>query len=214
MADLPLIDTSSLSAIAEQVTVCARCRLSQNRTNAVPGEGNPQTEIMFVGEGPGFNEDKLGQPFVGNAGKFLEEMLSGIGLKRTDVFITNIVKCRPPENRDPEDDEKAACYPYLHAQIKLINPLLIVCLGRHSLGTFLPGYKISQIHGQPKRRGENVVLPLYHPAAALHNGSLRQTLIDDFHKIPAIITKIKETKKQTEDSEDNQSPESSQLSLL
>lgn len=215
MADLLAVDTSSLEKIAEQVLVCTRCRLSETRTNAVPGEGNPQTKVMFVGEGPGFNEDKQGRPFVGNAGQFLEEMLGNIGLTRSDVFITNVVKCRPPENRDPEDDEKAACYPYLEGQIKLINPLLIVCLGRHSLATFLPGFKISAVHGQPKKRGDRVVLPLYHPAAALHNGGLRQTLIDDFGRIPAILEKIKEMKKETESKQNNDDQSSSeQLSLL
>jgi DNA polymerase len=181
---------NDLSDVANQVRVCERCPLHRTRLNSVPGEGNPQSEILFVGEGPGFNEDKLGRPFVGNAGKFLDEMLNSINLDRTQVFITNIVKCRPPENRDPEDEEKAACLPYLEAQIKFINPKLIVCLGRHSMNYFLPGFKISEVHGQPKHRGDLYILPLYHPAAALHNGGLRQTLMDDFGRIPAIIKKI------------------------
>jgi len=213
MAELGPIDVTSLEIIAEQVKACTRCRLAETRNKAVPGEGNPHTEVMLVGEGPGFNEDQQGRPFVGNAGKFLEEMLASIGLTREDVFIANIVKCRPPDNRDPEDDEKIACAPYLDGQLKLINPLLIVCLGRHSMGYFLPGLKISAVHGEPKKRGNRYILPLYHPAAALHNGGLRQTLIDDFGKIPAILSKIKEIQGQAKDA-NNKSNNEEQIKLL
>ncbi len=188
------IDTSSLEVIAEQIKDHCCCSLGETRIQGVPGEGNPQAKLLFVGEAPGFNEDKTGQPFVGNAGKFLDVMLGSIGLKRDDVFITNIVKCRPPENRDPEEDEKWACHFYLEGQIAIINPLLIVCLGRHSMNYFLPNLKISAVHGQPKRRGSRYILPLYHPAAALHNGGLRQTLLDDFARIPQILDKVVQEK--------------------
>lgn len=188
------IDTSSLEVIVEQVNDHCCCGLGETRTKGVPGEGNPHAKIVFVGEAPGFNEDLTGRPFVGNAGMFLEEMLASIALTREDVFITNVVKCRPPNNRDPDESEQSACHFYLEAQLALINPLLIVCLGRHSMNYFLPGLKISAAHGQPKRRGSRVILPLYHPAAALHNGGLRQTLLEDFTQIPAVLAKIEDTK--------------------
>jgi len=183
-----------LEKVREEVLVCIKCPLSKSRTTAVSGEGDINSEIMFIGEAPGANEDAKGIPFCGNAGKFLDEMLAAINLERKDIFITNTVKCRPPENRDPEDSEKQACRPYLDRQFKIINPKLIVCLGRHSTATYLPGAGgISKLHGKALRRPDGrVYLPLYHPAAALHNGSLRETLMDDFKKIPLIIKKIKE----------------------
>lgn len=187
-----------LEAVREEVLVCTKCPLSKSRTIAVPGEGNPEAEVMFIGEAPGASEDKAGIPFCGNAGKFLDEMLAVINLERKDIFITNTVKCRPPENRDPEETEKAACRPYLDRQFKAINPKLIVCLGRHSTATYLPGAGgISKLHGKALKRPDGrVYLPLYHPAAALHNGGLRETLINDFKKIPLIIKKIKEREKE------------------
>lgn len=194
------IDTSSLSVLADQIKDHCCCGLGQTRIQGVPGEGNEHAEIVFVGEAPGFNEDQQGKPFVGNSGKFLDDMLANIKMSRSDVFITNIVKCRPPGNRDPEEDEKWACHFYLEAQLQLINPLLIVCLGRHSLNYFLPGLKISAVHGQVQKRGERKILPLYHPAAALHNGSLRSTLVDDFERIPAILEKMKQSAKPVEKS--------------
>lgn len=164
--------------------------LAKSATNLVMGDGSPDAEILFIGEAPGKNEDLQGLPFVGAAGKFLGEMLEGIGFTRDDVYITNIVKYRPPNNRDPLPEEKAAFWPYLLRQLKVIQPKLIVTLGRHSMEYFLPNQRISQIHGQPKRRGDLIILPLFHPAAALYNGSMRQTLIDDFQSIPTIIKKI------------------------
>lgn len=160
--------------------------------NFVPGAGNPDTDILFVGEAPGKKEDEMGVPFVGAAGKFLNEMLESIGLKREDIFITNIVKQRPPENRDPLPGEIEKHWPLLMKQIEIINPKIIVMLGRHSMSKLLPGVgTISQIHGKPFRRQDGrVYMPLYHPAAALYNGGLRQTLLDDFAKIPAIIKKL------------------------
>ncbi len=157
----------------------------------MPGDGNPDADIMFIGEAPGKKEDELGKPFVGAAGKFLNEMLEGIGMKRQDVYITNIVKYRPPNNRDPEPEERAAFLPYLNRQIDIIQPKLIVLLGRHSLNALLPDLRISAVHGQPKRTGGQVYLPLFHPAAALYNGGMRQTLVTDFNKIPQILELIK-----------------------
>jgi len=165
--------------------------LAEGATQLVFGDGNPEAELVFVGEAPGKNEDLQGLPFVGAAGKFLNEMLEMIGLKRADVYITNIVKYRPPNNRDPYPDEKLAFMPYLESQLEVIQPALTVTLGRHSLNCFLPDLSISQVHGQPKRYKGRVYLPLFHPAAALYNGSMRQTLIDDFALIPTIIKKIK-----------------------
>jgi DNA polymerase len=165
--------------------------LAETATQLVFGDGNPKAELVFIGEAPGKNEDLQGVPFVGAAGKFLNEMLEMIELKREDVYITNIVKYRPPDNRDPYPDEKTAFMPYLESQLEAIQPKLVVTLGRHSLNCFLPDLQISQAHGQPKRYKGRVYLPLFHPAAALYNGAMRQTLIDDFALIPAIIEKIK-----------------------
>jgi DNA polymerase len=164
--------------------------LAATATQLVFGDGNPDSEIVFIGEAPGKNEDLQGKPFVGAAGKFLEEMLEMIDLKRQDVYITNIVKYRPPGNRDPYPDEKQAFLQYLESQLEVIQPKLTVTLGRHSLNCFLPDLSISRVHGQPKRYKGRVYLPLFHPAAALYNGAMRQTLIDDFALIPAIIEKI------------------------
>ncbi len=165
--------------------------LAKTATQLVFGDGNPDSQIVFIGEAPGKNEDLQGKPFVGAAGKFLNEMLEMIDLKREDVYITNIVKYRPPGNRDPLPDEKTAFLPYLESQLEVIQPVVVVTLGRHSLNCFLPDLSISQVHGQPKRFKGRVYLPLFHPAAALYNGAMRQTLIDDFALIPAIIEKIK-----------------------
>jgi len=168
--------------------------LRAQATQLVMGDGNLDADIVFIGEAPGKNEDIQGLPFVGAAGKFLNEMLASADMKREDVYITNIVKYRPPNNRDPLPEEKKAFWPYLLKQLQIINPKIVVTLGRHSMEYFLPGMLISQIHGEPKRIqfGDHkiVVVPLYHPAAALYNGSLRQTLIDDFCQMPEIIDKL------------------------
>lgn len=171
------------------------CGLREVAIQAVPGDGNPDADIMFVGEAPGKKEDEQGKPFVGAAGKFLSEMLGSINLKREDIYITNVVKYRPPENRDPEPEEIEACMPWLHEQIKIIEPKIIVTLGRHAMEHFIPGKKISEVHGQAFRRtfpdiGEQIFFALYHPAAALYNGSMRATLIADFKKIPKVIEKL------------------------
>jgi uracil-DNA glycosylase family 4 len=165
--------------------------LANGATQLVFGDGNVDAEIIFIGEAPGKKEDEQGIPFVGAAGRFLNEMLDSIGLKREDIYITNIVKYRPPNNRDPLPDEKAAFLPFLQAQLEVIQPKLVATLGRHSMDSLLPGLQISKVHGQPKRYQGKIYLPLFHPAAALYNGGMRQTLLDDFSKIPAILAKIK-----------------------
>ena len=175
-----------------QDTVCPE--LAATATQLVMGAGNPNANIVLIGEAPGKNEDEQGLPFVGAAGKFLNEMLASAGMNREDVYITNIVKYRPPNNRDPLPEEKKAFWPYLLEQLQIIEPKIVVTLGRHSMEYFLPGQYISKIHGQPKRIqfGDHkiVIVPLYHPAAALYNGSMRQTLIDDFMRMPEIIAQI------------------------
>jgi uracil-DNA glycosylase len=182
---------TKLDAIKQQILDDRVCpELAATATQLVFGDGNIDADLVFIGEAPGKNEDIQGIPFVGAAGKFLNEMLAMIELKREDIYITNIVKYRPPNNRDPLPEEKAAFLPYLHQQLKIIKPTLIVTLGRHSMDVLLPGLKISQVHGEPKRYQGKVYLPLFHPAAALYNGGLRQTLIDDFAAIPAILKKI------------------------
>ncbi|MBC7581599.1 uracil-DNA glycosylase [Aeromicrobium sp.] len=181
-----------LDAIKQHIIDDGICNeLAEQATQLVFGDGNPEAEIVLIGEAPGKNEDLQGIPFVGASGKFLNEMLGMIGTKREDVYITNIVKYRPPNNRDPLPDEKASFLPYLVEQLKVINPKVIVTLGRHSMDVLLPGLKISQAHGRPIRVKDHVYLPLFHPAAALYNGGLRQTLIDDFALIPDIIKQIK-----------------------
>lgn len=164
--------------------------LAEGATQLVFGEGNPDADIVFIGEAPGKNEDEQGKPFVGAAGKFLNEMLETIGLKREDVYITNIVKYRPPNNRDPYPEEKVAFLPFLQAQLEVIKPKLVVTLGRHSMDSLLPGLQISKCHGQPKRYKGQVYLPLFHPAAALYNGAMRQTLVEDFSNIPRVLELI------------------------
>lgn len=164
--------------------------LAKQATQLVFGDGNPDAQVVFIGEAPGKNEDLQGIPFVGAAGKFLNEMLATVGMNRDDIYITNIVKYRPPNNRDPLPEEKQAFLPFLEAQLEVIRPALVITLGRHSMDSLLPGLKISQVHGQPKRYKGQVYLPLFHPAAALYNGGMRQTLIDDFLRIPAILKKL------------------------
>jgi len=183
--------TQLLENIKEEIIKQKICPdLAASATQLVFGDGNSDAELVFIGEAPGKNEDEQGKPFVGAAGKFLNEMLAGIGLKREDVYITNIVKYRPPNNRDPLPDEKAAFLPFLRSQLEVIAPKLVVTLGRHSMDSLLPGLQISQVHGQPKRFKGQVYLPLFHPAAALYNGSMRQTLIDDFARIPKVLAAI------------------------
>ena len=184
-----------LKKINEKWTRDCTCSLRSTATQAVPGDGNASADIVFIGEGPGRAEDIQGKPFVGAAGKFLNEMLQTINLKREDVYITNVVKYRPPDNRDPLPEEAAACYPWLVEQINLIDPKLIILLGRHALERFFPGEKISLTHGKILRRavmgmGMRNFYALYHPAAALYNGGMRGVLLEDFKKIPKVLKKI------------------------
>ena len=181
--------------LEENIKKCCSCFLRGTCSQVVPGEGNAEAQILFIGEAPGAEEDKQGTPFVGAAGKFLNQMLEAIHLKREDVFIANVLKCRPPANRDPMPEEVAACWPWLLEQIKTIKPKLIVLLGRHAMERFLPNQKISQIHGTAVRReipgiGKQVFYVLYHPAAALYQGSLREVLLADFKKIPKVLKAI------------------------
>jgi uracil-DNA glycosylase len=176
-----------LSQIASEVTVCKKCALYHSRKNAVPGEGPGDSEIMFIGEGPGFNENEQGRPFVGAAGKFLDELLAQAGLKRADVWIGNVVKCRPPGNRDPLPEELKACDEYLERQISAINPKIIITLGRHSMGKYFPGAKISQVHGQMRRIGIYFVIAMFHPAAALHQAALKPSIVNDFSQLPHLL---------------------------
>jgi uracil-DNA glycosylase len=176
-----------LKEVAAAVSTCPLCDLCKTRTKAVPGEGNPHAKIIFIGEGPGYHEDKQGRPFVGPAGQFLDELLASINLKRADVFITNVVKCRPPENRDPLPVEIETCHPYLEQQIAAIKPKVIVTLGRHSMAQFFGTEKISAIHGRARKINGYLCIAMYHPAAGLHQASLKDTIRADFKKIPTII---------------------------
>lgn len=181
----------SLEELAREIAVCQRCPLARGRTHAVPGDGNPQAEIVFVGEGPGFHEDRQGKPFVGPAGQLLNELLASIQLERSSVFITNVVKCRPPGNRDPLPNEIEACDYWLQQQLAVIKPKLVVTLGRFSMARFFGPGSISKLHGTTTRKNGLTVLALYHPAAALHNPSLRDALFVDFQKIPPLLATLR-----------------------
>jgi uracil-DNA glycosylase len=191
---------AALDGIGAEVAVCTRCRLHETRTLAVPGEGTAATEVILVGEGPGFNEDRQGRPFVGQAGALLTELLASVGWSRQEVFITNVVKCRPPENRDPEPDEIAACAPFLTRQLEALDPALVVTLGRFSMARFSPGSRIGQVHGtfRPADAGSGapraLTFAMYHPAAALHQGSLKETLFRDMAGVPAALLEARATR--------------------
>ena len=200
---------SELADLHNQIQACQKCILSQGRTNAVPGQGPEDADVMFIGEGPGFHEDRQGIPFVGAAGNYLNELLAKIDLKREDVYITNVVKCRPPGNRDPQPPEIEACRPYLDEQIALIHPRLIVTLGRFSMQRYFPGASISRIHGQPKRVGSVIYYPMFHPAAALHQPRWRSLLEEDILKIPGLLAKLDEIEE-----EEPEVPQAQQLSLF
>lgn len=181
-------DEQKLEKLAKRIKSCTLCELHRSRTQAVPGEGPTQAEIMLIGEGPGATEDKQGRPFVGASGKFLDQLLEQADVTRTDVFITNVVKCRPPGNRDPLPDEIDICTStYLQHQIEIVNPSIIVTLGRHSMGLFFKGAKITQIHGQMRKVGDRFVIAMYHPAAALHRLSLKSEIMADFGKLPELL---------------------------
>lgn len=176
-----------LNNIARQIASCTACPLSQNRTHPVPGEGPDQSEVIFIGEAPGFNEDQQGRPFVGPAGRVLETLLDSIGLKRSDIFITNVVKCRPHNNRDPRPEEIASCRKYLNAQIDAISPKVIVPLGRHAMANFITDTTISKARGKSTILNGLTVFPIYHPAAALHQPKLRAALEEDIKKLSDLL---------------------------
>ena len=185
-------DEQALQKLAKKIVVCTKCELHRSRKNAVPGEGPPHAEIMFIGEGPGQREDEQGRPFVGASGKFLDQLLGQAGVTRADVWITNVVKCRPPGNRDPLPDEIEICTGnYLQRQIELVNPSIIVTLGRHSMGRFFKGAKITQIHGQMREVDGRFVIAMYHPAAALHQTSLRAVIMEDFARLPELLNEAR-----------------------
>ena len=201
----------ALEQIAEEIKVCTRCELHRTRTKSVPGEGPADARIMLIGEAPGWNEDQQGRPFVGAAGKFLEELLAAAGLTRGEVFITNVVKSRPPGNRDPLPDEIAACAPFLERQIEVIDPDVIVTLGRYSMARWFPGERISRIHGQPKQVGRRLVVPMYHPAAALHQQALKATILEDFGRLPRILAEAEAARKRGDDVDE---PPAQQISMF
>ena len=208
---------AEINVLNEEVRTCPKCDLATTRKRSVPGEGPLDAEIMFIGEGPGYNEDVQGRPFVGNAGTFLEELLASIGMRRDQVYITNVVKCRPPQNRDPAPDEIAACSPYLDRQIAILDPRLIVTLGRFSMARFFPGKTITRIHGQPKRENGRIIFPMMHPAAALHRPENRQLVEEDMLKIPGLLDEARRLQHLTQMAEPEAPPdpdEPQQLSLF
>ncbi len=211
---LPDISEMTLPQVAHAVHDCARCSLHQERNRAVLGEGPTPADIMLIGEGPGFNEDKQARPFVGAAGRFLEELLGSINYKRTDVFITNVVKCRPPNNRDPQPDELSACQDYLERQIELVDPKVIVTLGRFSMYRYFPGASITRIHGQPKRVDNRLIVPMFHPAAALHQARWKPLIEEDFKRLPEFIAQATSFGEEAEVNDTNEDEDAEQLSLF
>ena len=201
---------SELEELHQRIASCPDCDLCRTRTRAVPGEGPPNAEVLFVGEAPGFYEDQQARPFVGPAGRFLDELIASAGLRRDQVFITNVVKCRPPNNRDPLPGEIDACRKHLQRQIDLIQPKIIVSLGRYSLAWFSPRDAISKVHGQAKVKDGVYFIPMYHPAAALHAGNMRKVIEEDFRKIPAVLERAREAPPEQAAPE----PEPEQMRLL
>jgi DNA polymerase len=196
----------TLEDLAQQITTCAACGLAKGRTKAVPGEGPAHPDLLFIGEAPGLNEDRQGRPFVGQAGAFLEQLLALINLRREDVFIANIIKCRPPDNRDPLPGEISACVGYLDQQIGLLQPKMLVTLGRYSMAHFFPRESISRIHGIPRQKDGLTIFPMFHPAAALHQPSLKAQIEADMRKIPAVLSQLAPPV--------NEAPSSQQLTLF
>ena len=183
---MPEVDPAFIE-LYQEIADCPNCPLARTRKQTVPGTGPASAELMFIGEAPGAREDEQGLPFVGPAGRFLDELLASIGLSRETVYICNILKCRPPGNRDPEPAEIAECQPFLDRQIEILDPKVIVTLGRVSMARWFPGVTIGRVHGQPKRAGGRFVVPMYHPAAALHRGDLRSVIEADFSRLPALL---------------------------
>jgi DNA polymerase len=211
-----LTATETLQLIAQEAKACTLCGLHAGRTRAVPGEGPPDAKIMLIGEGPGYHEDRQGRPFVGPSGQFLDELLALAGLKRSDVFIGNVVKCRPPQNRDPQPDEVATCTEtYLFRQIAAINPTVIVTLGRFSMSMFLPGERIMRIHGQPRTVDGRLIVPMLHPAAALHQPQNRPLIEADFQRLPEILASAERAAKPAPAAkQQDEEPPLEQLSLF
>lgn len=204
---------AEMDQLNAEVRACTRCPLYQGTTHGVPGEGPLDARIMLVGEAPGQREDQQGRPFVGPSGQWLNELLGMAGLKRDDVYITNIVKHRPPNNRDPQPDEIAACQVYVERQLAIIDPEIVITLGRHSMGWFCgPGLKITQVHGRARRAKDRVIVTMYHPAAALHNPDLKDAMIDDFSKLPRLMAVLAEERVRAQAPADEPPP--SQLSLF
>lgn len=203
-----------LEQLSQTIRACTGCALHQTRTHAVPGEGSPHARVMFIGEGPGYNEDQQGRPFVGQAGQLLTDLLAGIGIKREDVFITNMVKCRPPGNRDPYPGEIGACAGYLDAQVAAIKPDVVVPLGRHALAKWFPASTISQMRAKARRVGDVTIFPLYHPAAALHNGALRPEIERDFKRLGDLLAQLQRERDQAASPPTPQPAPQRQLSML
>jgi len=197
---------SALNELYQQIALCQQCEIARLRTKVVPGEGAEKTDIMFIGEAPGWHEDQQGRPFVGPAGQFLDTLLASIGLKRAQVYIANVIKCRPPNNRDPLPTEIQNCRPWLESQIELIRPKMIVTLGRYSMAMFFPGKTISKIHGTAQKRDNVIYYAMYHPAAALHQQSLRKSIEDDMRKIPSLLAEAKDIREEK--------PQPQQLSMF
>lgn len=206
------MDAAQLQSLNDRVAACRACRLSEGRTRTVPGDGDPDAELMFIGEGPGYHEDQQGRPFVGRAGQLLDDLLAGINLTRDDVFVANVVKCRPPQNRDPQPDEINACEPYLSEQINGIRPKLIVPLGRFATQYFIPGAAMGRSRGVPVRAGQWLIYPVYHPAAALRQAALLQVLRDDFAQIPQLLAAAERPTPAAATAEDD--PGGTQMGLL
>jgi uracil-DNA glycosylase family 4 len=183
---------SALAQLCEEIVACRDCELAKYRTKVVPGEGAEDASLLFIGEAPGWHEDQQGRPFVGPAGQFLDQLLTSIGLRREEVYIANVIKCRPPQNRDPLPAEIQSCHKWLDRQIEIIQPQMIITLGRYSLARYFPNESIGKIHGKPRKLGEVIYYPMYHPAAALHQGSLRRTIETDMLKIPQILAQGEE----------------------
>ena len=197
---------SALAQLCDEIAVCRGCELAKSRTKVVPGEGAEDAELLFIGEAPGWHEDQQGRPFVGPAGQFLDELLASISLKREDVYIANVIKCRPPQNRDPLPSEIENCRKWLDRQIEIIQPRMIITLGRYSLMRYFPNESIGKIHGKARKLQDVVYYPMYHPAAALHQGSLRRTIEADMLRIPQVLAQAKDLAEDT--------VESQQLSLF
>ena len=204
----------NLDDVARAVRSCTDCPLHRGRTNAVPGEGSPEAELMFIGEGPGFHEDRQGRPFVGPAGQLLEGLLASIGANREQVFIANMVKCRPPDNRDPLPAEISACSKYLDRQIELVNPRIIVTLGRFSLGRFFPGESITRARGRLRQKDGRLIFPVMHPAAALRRPELRATMVQDFRAIGQALVQAPEPEPELPGTAPDVSPRAEQVDLF